>query len=617
MFIFLIFYPILVFITFVLMSERIEKIKQKIKAVGLHPGVYLFKNIEGEVIYVGKAIKLRNRLNSYFRENQTGKTRILVSKIIDFDTVLVDSEADALLLENSLIKKYKPKYNILLKDDKSYPWICIKKERYPRVFSTRRVIKDGSEYFGPYTSVRMVRVLIELLKELFPIRTCNFNLSEENISAGKFKVCLEYHIKNCLGPCEDHQTEASYQEDIEQIRSILKGNTKHVLSILEDRMRQASADFEFEEAHIWKQKWESLKEYSRKSTVVSAQIHNVDVFTIVSDDKSAYINFLKVMNGSIIQAYTTEVKKVLGESDEDILTSLILSIRERFSSQSRLVLANLPIKIAGLDFQIHKPQRGDKLSLVELSEKNAKYYRAEKWKQIQQTDPEKHQNRILEQLKKDLRLSELPKHIECFDNSNFQGTNAVSACVVFKNAKPSKKDYRHFLIKTVEGPDDYASMTEVVYRRYKRLMDENLPLPQLIVVDGGKGQLGAGMKALEQLGIYGQVAILGIAKRLEELYFPGDPHPLYLDKRSESLKVIQHMRDEAHRFGITHHRKRRVKGNLKSELHSISGLGQKSIDLLFNTFGSVKGVKKATESELIDCVGKHRTKLILEWKKQE
>lgn len=617
MFIFLIFYPILVFITFVLMSERIEKIKQKIKAVGLHPGVYLFKNIEGEVIYVGKAIKLRNRLNSYFRENQTGKTRILVSKIIDFDTVLVDSEADALLLENSLIKKYKPKYNILLKDDKSYPWICIKKERYPRVFSTRRVIKDGSEYFGPYTSVRMVRVLIELLKELFPIRTCNFNLSEENISAGKFKVCLEYHIKNCLGPCEDHQTEASYQEDIEQIRSILKGNTKHVLSILEDRMRQASADFEFEEAHIWKQKWESLKEYSRKSTVVSAQIHNVDVFTIVSDDKSAYINFLKVMNGSIIQAYTTEVKKVLGESDEDILTSLILSIRERFSSQSRLVLTNLPIKIAGLDFQIHKPQRGDKLSLVELSEKNAKYYRAEKWKQIQQTDPEKHQNRILEQLKKDLRLSELPKHIECFDNSNFQGTNAVSACVVFKNAKPSKKDYRHFLIKTVEGPDDYASMTEVVYRRYKRLMDENLPLPQLIVVDGGKGQLGAGMKALEQLGIYGQVAILGIAKRLEELYFPGDPHPLYLDKRSESLKVIQHMRDEAHRFGITHHRKRRVKGNLKSELHSISGLGQKSIDLLFNTFGSVKGVKKATESELIDCVGKHRTKLILEWKKQE
>lgn len=617
MFIFLIFYPILVFITFVLMSERIEKIKQKIKAVGLHPGVYLFKNIDGEVIYVGKAIKLRNRLNSYFRENQTGKTRILVSKIVDFDTVLVDSEADALLLENSLIKKYKPKYNILLKDDKSYPWICIKKERYPRVFSTRRVIKDGSEYFGPYTSVRMVRVLIELLKELFPIRTCNFNLSAENISAGKFKVCLEYHIKNCLGPCEDHQTEANYQEDIEQIRSILKGNTKHVLSILEDRMRQASADFEFEEAHIWKQKWESLKEYSRKSTVVSAQIHNVDVFTIVSDDKSAYINFLKVMNGSIIQAYTTEVKKVLGESDEDILTSLILSIRERFSSQSRLVLTNLPIKISGLDFQIHKPQRGDKLSLVELSEKNAKYYRAEKWKQIQQTDPEKHQNRILEQLKKDLRLSELPKHIECFDNSNFQGTNAVSACVVFKNAKPSKNDYRHFLIKTVEGPDDYASMTEVVYRRYKRLMDENLPLPQLIVVDGGKGQLGAGMKALEQLGIYGQVAILGIAKRLEELYFPGDPHPLYLDKRSESLKVIQHMRDEAHRFGITHHRKRRVKGSLTSELHSISGLGQKSIDLLFNTFGSVKGVKKATESELIDCVGKHRTKLILEWKKQE
>ena len=599
------------------MSERIEKIKQKIKAVGLHPGVYLFKNADGEVIYVGKAIKLRNRLNSYFRENQTGKTKILVSKIIDFDTVLVDSEADALLLENSLIKKYKPRYNILLKDDKSYPWICIKKERYPRVFSTRKVVKDGSEYFGPYTSVKMVRVLLELLKELFPLRTCNYNLSQENIDAGKFKVCLEYHIKNCLGPCEDHQTEESYAQDIEQVRYILKGNTKHVLSILEDRMRQASADFEFEEAHIWKQKWESLKEYSRKSTVVSAQIHNVDVLTVISDDKSAYFNFLKVMNGSIIQAYTSEIKKVLGESDEDILSSLIFSIRERFSSQSRLVLTNLPIKISGLDFQINTPQRGDKLSLVELSQKNAKYYRAEKWKQIQQTDPEKHQNRILEQLKKDLRLNELPKHIECFDNSNFQGTNAVSACVVFKNAKPAKKEYRHFLIKTVEGPDDYASMTEVVYRRYKRLMDEDKPLPQLIVVDGGKGQLGAGIKALEQLGIYGKVAILGIAKRLEELYFPGDPLPLYLDKRSESLKIIQHMRDEAHRFGITHHRKRRVKGNLKSELHAIPGLGQKSIDLLFNTFGSVKGVKKASDADLINCLGKHRAKLIIEWKKQE
>ena len=599
------------------MSERIEKIKQKIKAVGLHPGVYLFKNTEGQVIYVGKAIKLRNRLNSYFRENQIGKTKILVSKIVDFDTVLVDSEADALLLENSLIKKYKPKYNILLKDDKSYPWICIKKERFPRVFSTRKVVKDGSEYFGPYTSVKMVRVLLELLKELFPIRTCNYNLSQDNIDAGKFKVCLEYHIKNCLGPCENHQSDESYAQDIEQIRSILKGNTKHVLSILEQRMRECSANFEFEEAHIWKQKWESLKEYSRKSTVVSAQIHNVDVFTIISDDKSAYFNFLKVMNGSIIQAYTAEIKKVLGESDTDILSRLIVSIRERFSSQSRLVLTNIPIHVSGLDFQINTPKRGDKLSLVELSEKNAKYYRAEKWKQIQQTDPEKHQNRILEQLKKDLRLPSVPTHIECFDNSNFQGTNAVSACVVFKNAKPSKKDYRHFLIKTVEGPDDYASMTEVVYRRYKRLLDENLPLPQLIVVDGGKGQLGAGVKALEQLGIYGQVAILGIAKRLEELYFPGDPHPLYLDKRSESLKVIQHMRDEAHRFGITHHRKRRVKGNLKSELHAVSGLGQKTIDLLFNTFGSVKGVKKATESELIDCIGKHRAKLIIEWRKEE
>ncbi|MGB1296230.1 MAG: excinuclease ABC subunit UvrC [Flavobacteriales bacterium] len=599
------------------MSERIADLKQKIKAVGLNPGVYLFKNIDGKVIYVGKAIKLRNRLNSYFRENQTGKTRILVSKIVDFDTILVDTEADALLLENSLIKKYKPKYNILLKDDKSYPWICIKKERFPRVFQTRRIIKDGSEYFGPYTSVYMVRVMLELLKQLFPIRTCNFLLSEENIEKGKFKVCLDYHIKNCLGPCEDYQSEASYNEDIKQIRSILKGNTKSVLEVLENKMKQAAADFEFEEAQIWKDKWESLKDYTRKSTVVSSQIHDVDVFSLISDEKSAYFNFLKVMNGSIIQAYTTEVKKVLEESDEDILKSMISSIREKFSSQSKLVFTNLNVDIKGGNFQIHQPQRGDKKQLVDLSVKNAKYFRAEKWKQIQQTDPEKHQHRMLDQLQKDLRLHERPVHIECFDNSNFQGDEAVSACVVFRNAKPSKKDYRHFLIKTVEGPDDFASMTEVITRRYKRLLDEGQPLPQLIVVDGGKGQLSAGVKALKNLDIYGKVAILGIAKRLEELFFPGDPHPLYLDKRSESLKIIQHMRDEAHRFGITHHRKRRVNKNLKSELHDIKGLGQKSIDLLFNTFGSVKGVMEANEQDVIECIGKHRAKHIEEWKKKK
>lgn len=599
------------------MSERIADLKQKIKAVGLNPGVYLFKNIDGNVIYVGKAIKLRNRLNSYFRENQTGKTRILVSKIVDFDTILVDTEADALLLENSLIKKYKPKYNILLKDDKSYPWICIKKERFPRVFQTRRVIKDGSEYFGPYTSVYMVRVMLELLKQLFPIRTCNFLLSEDNIEKGKFKVCLDYHIKNCLGPCEDYQSEASYNEDIKQIRSILKGNTKSVLEVLETKMKQAAANFEFEEAQIWKDKWESLKDYTRKSTVVSAQIHDVDVFTLISDEKSAYFNFLKVMNGSIIQAYTTEVKKVLEESDEDILKSMISSIREKFSSQSKLIFTNLNVDIKGGNFQIHQPQRGDKKQLVDLSVKNAKYFRAEKWKQIQQTDPEKHQHRMLDQLQKDLRLHERPVHIECFDNSNFQGDEAVSACVVFRNAKPSKKDYRHFLIKTVEGPDDFASMTEVITRRYKRLLDEGQPLPQLIVVDGGKGQLSAGVKALKNLDIYGKVAILGIAKRLEELFFPGDPHPLYLDKRSESLKIIQHMRDEAHRFGITHHRKRRVNKNLKSELHDIKGLGQKSIDLLFNTFGSVKGVMEANEQDVIECIGKHRAKHIEEWKKKK
>jgi len=459
--------------------------------------------------------------------------------------------------------------------------------------------------------------MLELLKQLFPIRTCNFLLSEENIEKGKFKVCLDYHIKNCLGPCEDYQSEASYNEDIKQIRSILKGNTKSVLEVLENKMKQAATDFEFEEAQIWKDKWESLKDYTRKSTVVSSQIHDVDVFSLISDEKSAYFNFLKVMNGSIIQAYTTEVKKVLEESDEDILKSMISSIREKFSSQSKLVFTNLNVDIKGGNFQIHQPQRGDKKQLVDLSVKNAKYFRAEKWKQIQQTDPEKHQHRMLDQLQKDLRLHERPVHIECFDNSNFQGDEAVSACVVFRNAKPSKKDYRHFLIKTVVGPDDFASMTEVITRRYKRLMDEGQPLPQLIVVDGGKGQLSAGVKALKNLDIYGKVAILGIAKRLEELFFPGDPHPLYLDKRSESLKIIQHMRDEAHRFGITHHRKRRVNKNLKSELHDIKGLGQKSIDLLFNTFGSVKGVMEANEQDVIECIGKHRAKHIEEWKKKK
>ncbi|MGB1218538.1 MAG: excinuclease ABC subunit UvrC [Flavobacteriales bacterium] len=598
--------------------DRIERLKQQIKLTEQVPGVYLFKDKTDRVIYVGKAKKLRNRLLSYFRtKHDMGKTRVLVSKIESFDVVVVDTEADALLLENSFIKKHKPKYNILLKDDKSYPWICIKKEAFPRVFSTRNVIKDGSEYFGPYTSLYMVKILLELLRDLFPLRSCKLNLSRKHIEQKKYNVCLEYHIKNCLGPCEDHQSEQHYLEDIQRVRSILKGNTKEVLERLEQEMKAAAAELKFEEAQIWKSKYDSLQHYARKSTVVSAQIHNIDVLTVISDEKSAFFNFLKIMNGSIVQAYTTEVKKVLEESNENLLKSMIVRLRERFSSQSKTMLTNVSVDIEGLDIQIVNPKQGDKKLLIDLSEKNAKYYRAEKWKHIQNTDPERHQNRILEQIKKDLRLSELPKHIECFDNSNFQGAEAVSACVVFKNAKASKKDYRHFLIKTVEGPNDFASMTEVITRRYKRLVEEKQSLPQLIVVDGGKGQLSAGMAALKSLGLEKKIAILGIAKRLEELFFPNDPHPLYLDKRSETLKIIQQMRDEAHRFGITHHRKRRINSALKSELHDIKGLGQKSIDLLFNTFGSVKGVRAATKTELEACIGVHRTSLIEAWKKKK
>jgi excinuclease ABC subunit C len=595
-------------------KEKDTVLRNKIKSVSQSPGVYLYKDNSGKVIYVGKAVKLRNRINSYFRDNQTGKTKILVSRIVDFDTIKVETEEDALLLENSLIKKYQPKYNILLKDDKSYPWICIKKEPFPRVFSTRKVIKDGSEYFGPYTNVRFVNSLLELLKQLYPIRTCKFNLKQENIDKGKFKVCLDYHIKKCLGPCEGYQTTEEYEADVQEIREILKGNTKSIIKLIEEKMKLSAQEMDFEKAQEWKEKWENLKNYSSKSTVVSSKIHNVDVFSIISEGDLAFVNYFKIMNGSIIQAYTNEFKKVLDIDDEELLQKIIIEIRERFHSKSPMVFTNIPCDIEGANFVLHCPQRGEKKDLIKLSEKNALYYKAEKWKQIQQVDPERHSKRILNQLKTDLRLSELPVHMECFDNSNFQGDEPVSACVVFKNAKPSKKDYRHFLIKTVKGPNDFASMTEVLTRRYKRLLEEKESLPQLIVVDGGKGQLSAGVKALKELGIYGQVAIIGIAKRLEEIFFPGDPYPLYLDKRSESLKVIQQMRDEAHRFGITHHRGRRIKKNLKTELDEVVGLGPKTIELLLQEFKSVNGVKKASEEDIEKLIGKSRTKKLLEWK---
>ncbi len=587
------------------MPKTKEHIAQFLKTLPSSAGVYQYYDKDDTILYVGKAKNLKRRVSSYFHKEHTdyGKTRVLVSKIERIEYIVVVSEVDALLLENNLIKKLQPRYNVLLKDDKTYPWICIKKERFPRVFSVRNVLKDGSEYFGPYSSSRAMRVLLELIKQLYPLRSCAFNLSEENIVNGKFKVCLDYHIKKCLGACESLQTEENYQQDITEIRSILKGNTKSIIQPLKEQMKVFAADLEFEKAQEIKEKLEALENYQSKSTVVSPSIHNVDVFTILSDTDSAYVNYFKIVNGAIIQSHNLEIKKKLDESDEDLLTMAVLEIREKFHSTTKEIILNKQITSAWEEVSLHIPQRGDKKALVDLSLRNAQYMRQEKLKKIQILDPERHSKRVLEQVQKDLRLSELPVQIECFDNSNIQGTNPASACVVFKNAKPSKKDYRHFNIKTVEGPDDYASMEEVVYRRYKRLKEENEPFPQLIIIDGGKGQLSASLKALDKLELRGVIAIVGIAKRLEEIYFPGDSVPLYIDKRSESLKLIQHLRNEAHRFSLAHHRNRRSKSGLHSELDDVPGIGPKSKVDLLRKFKSIKRIKEASINELTELLG--------------
>jgi excinuclease ABC subunit C len=582
-----------------------EHIKSILSNLPGKPGVYQYFDKNEKIIYVGKAKNLKKRVSSYFHKDHHdyAKTKVLVSKIVDIKFILVDTEMDALFLENNLIKKYQPRYNIMLKDDKTYPWICIKKERFPRVFSTRRVIKDGSEYFGPYASSRNMKTILELIGQLYQLRTCNYQLSEENIQNKKFKVCLDYHIKKCLGPCEGHQSEAHYQESINNIRAILKGNSQEVKKHFRQLMMEHAENLEFEEAQSIKEKLDILEKYQAKSTVVSPTINNIDVFSIISDDDAAYVNFFKVMNGAIIQSHTLEIKKKLNESDVAILQLAVFDIRQTFGSLSKEIITNVDIDIEVQNINFHVPKRGDKKQLIDLSLRNVKYFRQEKIKQMSLTDPERHSNRILEQLKKDLRLHELPKHIECFDNSNIQGTNPVAACVVFKNAKPSKKDYRNFNIKTVVGPDDFASMEEVVYRRYRRLLDEKQSLPQLIVIDGGKGQLGSALKALEQLELRGKIAIIGIAKRLEEIYYPGDSYPLYLDKRSESLKIIQQLRNEAHRFGITHHRDKRSKAAIGSELDQINGIGPATVEVLLKHFKSVKRVQQADIKELEDLIG--------------
>ena len=582
----------------------------QLKTLPDSPGVYQYYDKEDIILYVGKAKNLKKRVASYFTKNhENAKTRILVNKIVSIKHIVVETETDALLLENNLIKKYQPRYNIMLKDDKTYPWICIKKERFPRVFMTRRVVKDGSEYFGPYTNVRTVKVLLDLIRELYPLRTCNYDLSREKIIAEKYKVCLEYHLGNCNGPCQDFQEEESYKETIKAIRNIIKGNFKESVDKFQEIMQLLAEKMEFEEAQKVKEKLNLLSNYQSKSTIVNPSINNVDVFSIISDESYGYVNFFKIANGSIIQSHTTEVKKKLDETNKRILELAAVEIRQRFNSTSKEVY--VPFKIdLGTSIKVTVPKVGDKKRIIELSERNAKYYRQEQFKQIKIADPDRHVKRIMTQMQKDLRLSEEPRHIECFDNSNIQGTHPVAACVVFKDGKPTKKEYRHYNIKTVDGPDDFASMEEVVFRRYKRLLSEGQSLPQLIVIDGGKGQLSSALKSLDLLGLRGKIAIIGIAKRLEEIYYPGDSIPMYLDKRSETLKIIQFLRNEAHRFGITLHRNKRSKSAIQSELEQIPNIGKQTITSLLRKFKSAKRVKIATFKELEAIVGEARAKKI-------
>ena len=577
------------------------------------PGVYQYYDKDGKLLYVGKAKNLKKRVSSYFTKQQdSGKTRVLVKKIVTIKHIVVETETDALLLENNLIKKYQPRYNILLKDDKTYPWICIKKERYPRVFSTRRMIKDGSEYFGPYTSKKTVHTLLDLINGLYPLRNCNYDLSDKNIKSGKYKVCLEYHLGNCLGACEGKQTEESYHESIVAIRNILKGNFKESLSAFKSQMKNFSENLNFEEAQKVKEKMEILMNYQSRSTIVNSKINNVDVFSIITDEAYGYVNYLQISYGSIIRSHTLEIKKKLAETAIEILQLAVIELRNRFQSHCKEIYVPFKINI-GENIKIYIPKLGDKKHILDLSIRNAKYYRMERFKQVRITDPNRHENRIMAQMKKDLRLSEEPRHIECFDNSNIQGTNPVAACVVFKNGKPSKKDYRKYTIKTVVGPDDFASMEEVVYRRYKRLLDEKQPLPQLIIIDGGKGQLSSSLKSLDKLDLRGKIAIIGIAKRLEELFYPDDPIPLYLDKKTETLKIIQQLRNEAHRFGITFHRNKRSKEALNTSMDAIDGIGEKTVIELLKNFKSLERIKLATFEELTEIIGPSKSKKIKEF----
>jgi excinuclease ABC subunit C len=603
------------FLYFSIMTQ--EALKRQVSSLPNEPGVYQYYNEAGEIIYVGKAKDLKKRVSSYFRKQvDSRKTRNLVNSIHALKHIVVPTESDALILENTLIKEHQPKYNILLRDDKTYPWICIKKERFPRVFATRKVVQDGSAYFGPFTNAKTVRVLLELINELYPLRTCHYDLSVANVASEKYKVCLEYHIGNCLAPCVGKQTTTHYEEAITHIRAILQGKFKQVNEAFKKEMTAAAETLQFEHAQTIKVKMEALKHYQAKSAVVSAKINAVDVCAIVSDEQSAFVNFLQLAYGSIIRFHSLTLKKKLAETDQEILRVAVVELRRRFSSASKEII--LPYELdLGEGVRVTVPQKGEKKQLLNLSIRNAKHARIEQLKQIKLTDPEQHSQRVMEQMQSDLRLSKPPLHIECFDNSNIQGSNPVAACVVFRNGKPSKKEYRHYDIKTVDGPDDFASMEEVVYRRYKRLLTEGTPLPQLVVIDGGKGQLSAALKSFDVLGIRGKVAILGIAKRLEELYFPDDPIPLYLDKRSETLRIVQQLRNEAHRFGIRLHRNKRSKGATSSALEDIPGIGEKTIVQLLKKFKSVKRIKATSQEDLTALLGPAKAKIIVKYLHRE
>ncbi|MCB9202664.1 MAG: excinuclease ABC subunit UvrC [Flavobacteriales bacterium] len=591
-----------------------KDLELQLKTLPSEPGIYQYYDKNNKILYVGKAKNIKKRVLQYFqKDNLNGKTRVLVSKIHHIKTVVVESEFDALLLENNLIKENKPKYNILLKDDKTFPWVCIKKERFPRVFYTRRKINDGSEYFGPYVNVKNIKYVLEMIRSLYPIRTCSLDLSQEKIKSKNYKVCLEYHIGNCLGACENLQTEQDYLKDISEVREILKGNFQFPIENFTQQMNTYAQQLEYEKAQQIKEKLNSLETYQSKSLVVHPTINQVDVFSITSDETAGFVNYMKINKGAIVQSFTTEYRKILDESDDEILKKSIIDIRTNFGSTSKEIFTSIELDLEIPNVNLIFPKIGDKKKIVELSLKNAKQYRIEQLKQVKIVDPERHTNRIMQEMKANLHLPKEPRYIECFDNSNIQGTNPASACVVFKNGKPAKKEYRIFNIKTVEGPDDFASMQEVIYRRYKRLQEEKQDFPDLIIIDGGKGQLSSAYKSLKELNLENEISIIGIAKRLEEIYFPHDSIPLYLDKTSETLKIIQQARDEAHRFGLAHHRNRRSKSAFNSELEDIPGFGEKTIEKLLKEFKSFKRIKEAPILEVQKIIGKRKTDILMNY----